>query len=153
MRRSLLAKITRALGRIKVGTQKQLYLGNLDAKRDWGFAGDYVRAMWLMLQQEKPDDYVVCYERGSFGPRLPGYRRRTARTRLAEVRGDRSAIFSTDRSRLPARRFEQGASSARVEARSIVPSSLVEMMVDHDLELAKRETVLRDAGHSVAALR
>ena len=53
-------KITRALGRIKMGLQEKLYLGNLDAKRDWGFAGDYVEAMWLMLQQEQPDDYVVC---------------------------------------------------------------------------------------------
>lgn len=53
-------KITRALARIKLGIQKELYLGNLDAKRDWGFAGDYVEAMWLMLQQETPDDYVVA---------------------------------------------------------------------------------------------
>src|SRR5687767_8850162 len=52
-------KITRAAGRIKLGLQKKLYLGNLDAKRDWGFAGDYVEAMWLMLQHETPDDYVV----------------------------------------------------------------------------------------------
>jgi len=53
-------KITRAAGRIKVGLQKTLALGNLDAKRDWGHARDYVEAMWLMLQQEQPDDYVVA---------------------------------------------------------------------------------------------
>ena len=53
-------KITRAATRIKLGLQEKLYLGNLDAKRDWGFAGDYVEAMWLMLQQETPDDYVVA---------------------------------------------------------------------------------------------
>ena len=53
-------KITRAIARIVAGTQKKLYLGNLDAKRDWGYAKDYVEAMWLMLQQEKPDDYVVA---------------------------------------------------------------------------------------------
>lgn len=53
-------KITDAVARIKLGLQKELSLGNLDAKRDWGFAGDYVRAMWLMLQQERPDDYVVA---------------------------------------------------------------------------------------------
>ena len=53
-------KITRALGRIKHGLQEKLYLGNLDAKRDWGFAGDYVEAMWRMLQAEKPADYVVA---------------------------------------------------------------------------------------------
>jgi len=53
-------KITRAVGRIYQGLQKKLYLGNMDALRDWGFAGDYVEAMWLMLQQDKPDDYVVA---------------------------------------------------------------------------------------------
>jgi GDPmannose 4,6-dehydratase len=53
-------KITRAATRIKLGLQERLYLGNLEAKRDWGFAGDYVEAMWLMLQQDKPDDYVIA---------------------------------------------------------------------------------------------
>jgi len=53
-------KITRAATRIKEGLQDKLFLGNLDAKRDWGFAGDYVQAMWLMLQQETPDDYVIA---------------------------------------------------------------------------------------------
>src|SRR3569623_2358065 len=53
-------KITRAATRIKEGLQERLYLGNLDAKRDWGFAGDYVEAMWLMLQQDTPDDYVIA---------------------------------------------------------------------------------------------
>lgn len=53
-------KVTHALAQIKLGKQETLYLGNLDAKRDWGFAKDYVEAMWLMLQQEKPDDYVVA---------------------------------------------------------------------------------------------
>ncbi|MEO7970260.1 MAG: GDP-mannose 4,6-dehydratase [bacterium] len=53
-------KITRAAVRIKAGLQKKLYLGNLDAKRDWGYAKEYVEAMWLMLQQEKPDDYVIA---------------------------------------------------------------------------------------------
>ena len=53
-------KITRAATRIKLGLQKKLYLGNLDAKRDWGFAGDYVEAMWLMLQQDEPRDYVIA---------------------------------------------------------------------------------------------
>jgi len=52
-------KITRAIARILAGQQKRLYLGNLDSKRDWGYAKDYVEAMWLMLQQERPDDYVI----------------------------------------------------------------------------------------------
>jgi GDPmannose 4,6-dehydratase len=53
-------KVTDAVARIRLGMQQKLHLGNLDAQRDWGFAGDYVRAMWLMLQQERPDDYVVA---------------------------------------------------------------------------------------------
>ncbi|MGV8115795.1 GDP-mannose 4,6-dehydratase [Methanothrix soehngenii] len=53
-------KITDGVARIHCGLSKELRLGNLDAKRDWGFAGDYVRAMWLMLQQDKPDDYVIA---------------------------------------------------------------------------------------------
>lgn len=53
-------KVTDAVARIKLGKQQELRLGNIDAKRDWGFAGDYVEAMWLMLQQEQADDYVVA---------------------------------------------------------------------------------------------
>jgi len=53
-------KITKAAARIKLGLQQDLYLGNLDAKRDWGYAGDYVQAMWLMMQQDQPDDYVIA---------------------------------------------------------------------------------------------
>ena len=53
-------KITRAVSRISLGMQEKLYLGNMNAKRDWGFAGDYIEAMWLMLQQEKPEDFVIA---------------------------------------------------------------------------------------------
>ncbi len=53
-------KVTDSVARIKCGLQHELHLGNLEAKRDWGYAGDYVRAMWLMLQQDKPDDYVIA---------------------------------------------------------------------------------------------
>jgi len=53
-------KITKAVARIHLGRQQKLFLGNLDARRDWGFAGDYVEAMWLMMQQEKPEDYVIA---------------------------------------------------------------------------------------------
>ena len=53
-------KVTNAAARIKLGLQHELVMGPLDTKRDWGYAGDYVRAMWLMLQQDEPDDYVVA---------------------------------------------------------------------------------------------
>src|SRR5207247_11069293 len=53
-------KVTDAAARIKLGLAKELRLGNLDAKRDWGYAGDYVKAMWLMLQQDQADDFVIA---------------------------------------------------------------------------------------------
>jgi GDPmannose 4,6-dehydratase len=53
-------KVTRAAARIKLGLQENLYMGNIDARRDWGYAGDYVELMWLMLQQDAPDDYVIA---------------------------------------------------------------------------------------------
>jgi GDPmannose 4,6-dehydratase len=53
-------KITRAIGRIKHGLQEKIFLGNLEARRDWGFAGDYIEAMWLMLQADEPEDYVIA---------------------------------------------------------------------------------------------
>ena len=58
-------KVTDGVARIKLGLSKELRLGNIDAKRDWGFAGDYVKAMWLMLQQEQPDDYVIATGRNT----------------------------------------------------------------------------------------
>ena len=62
-------KVTDGVARIKLGLADKLGLGNLDAQRDWGFAGDYVRAMWLMLQQDEPDDYVDRHRREPLGPR------------------------------------------------------------------------------------
>ncbi len=53
-------KVTNAVARIKLGLQDEIVLGNLDSKRDWGYAGDYVKAMWMMLQQDEPDDYVIA---------------------------------------------------------------------------------------------
>ena len=53
-------KVTNAVARIKLGLQTDIVLGNLDSKRDWGYAGDYVKAMWMMLQQDEPDDYVIA---------------------------------------------------------------------------------------------
>ena len=63
-------KITRAVAAIEHGLQARLYIGNLDAKRDWGHAADFVKGMWLMLQQPEPDDYVLGHGRIPFGPRI-----------------------------------------------------------------------------------
>ena len=81
-RRSSRARSRARLTRIKLGLQEKLYLGNLDAKRDWGFAGDYVEAMWLMLQQEQPDDYVIATGETHTRARVPrrGVRLRSSST-------------------------------------------------------------------------
>ena len=140
-------KITRALGRIALGLQDKLYLGNLDARRDWGFAGDYVEAMWLMLQQPEPDDYVIAtgeafsvreFLEAAFGHLNLDWRKHVEIDpnyfRPAEVdylMGDPSkALAAIDWK--PRVNFQQ----------------LVHMMVDSDLELASREKTLLDNGHT-----
>ena len=140
-------KITRAATRIKLGLQDKLYLGNLDAKRDWGFAGDYVEAMWLMLQQDRPDDYVVAT-----GTAL------TIRDFLAMVFA-RLDLDWQEWVEIDPRYFRpaevdhlegDAAKALKVlhwQARTDI-ATLAGMMVDGDMELARREAVLRDAGHA-----
>ena len=141
-------KITRAVGRIKQGLQDKIYLGNLEAKRDWGFAGDYVVAMWQMLQHDEPDDYVVAsgethsvreFCERAFGHVGLDYRdfvvidpRYLRPTEVDILLGDATKARQT-LGWQPEVRFEQ----------------LVDMMVDADLELAQREQMLVDAGHKV----
>ena len=88
-------KISRALARIIAGQQKKLYLGNLEAKRDWGYVPEYVEAMWLMLQQEQPDDYVIgtgeSHSVGEFVEEAFAY----AGSGLAGTRGSGPAVFSS----------------------------------------------------------
>lgn len=141
-------KITRAVGRIKHGLQKKLYLGNLDSQRDWGFAGDYVEAMWLMLQQDKPDDFVIAtgvtqtvrqfceWAFGAVDLDYNDYVEIDPRYfRPAEV-----DILLGD----PTKAKEKLGWEPKVG-----PKELAEMMVESDLELASREKTLRDAGHSM----
>lgn len=141
-------KITRALGRIKLGLQDKLYLGNLQAKRDWGFAGDYVEAMWLMLQQDTPDDYVIAtgaaYSVQDFLHEAFAYAGLDWREYVAiDPRYFRPAEVD----------FLLGDASKAREKLGWKPrvnfSALVHMMVDHDLELARRERLLADAGLAV----
>ena len=139
-------KITRAIGMIHEGLQDKLYLGNLDAKRDWGFAGDYVEAMWLMLQHEQPDDYVI------------------ATNESYSVREFLDAAFGYldmdwhDYVEIDPRYFRPsevdyllGDCSKAQNVLGWKPKvgfkELVEMMVDHDLEKAQRVRILKDAGH------
>ena len=97
-------KISDGVARIKLGLAEELRLGNTEARRDWGFAGDYVRAMWLMLQQDEPRDYVVATGDRALRPgvRRPGLRRGGARAR--RPRRDRSGAPAPGRGRPPDRR-------------------------------------------------
>jgi GDPmannose 4,6-dehydratase len=131
-------KITRAVGRIAAGTQKKVALGNLEAKRDWGFAGDYVDAMWRMLQENEPEDYVIATgETHSVKEFLA----------LAFGRAglDWEQYVETDARHIRPAEVDLllGDASKAKKALGWEPKvsfkSLVEMMVDADLELAKRE--------------
>jgi GDPmannose 4,6-dehydratase len=136
-------KITRGAARIKLGLQEYLTLGNLDARRDWGFAGDYVKAMWLMLQQDAPDDYVIA----------------TGETHSVQEFLD--AVFSyldlhwRDHVRTDPRLYRPAevdvligdASKARRQLGwepTVTFEALARMMVDEDLKHASREVTLRD---------
>jgi len=145
-------KITRAATRIKLGLKNKLYLGNLEAKRDWGFAGDYVEAMWLMLQQDEPDDYVIATGKihsvrefleqvfNMLGLDWRKYVEIDARylrpTEVDNLVGDASKA----RQKLgwkPKVHFEE----------------LIKMMVEADMKLAEQEKVLQEAGHTITTRR
>ena len=141
-------KITRAVGRIKMGLQDKLFLGNLDAKRDWGFAGDYVEAMWLMLQQEKPQDFVIATG-------VARSVREFLENAFARVSLDWGKHVEFDARYLRPSEVDHLCGNARKaendlgwRARTSF-DDLVGMMVDHDLELARRECTLIDAGYAV----
>lgn len=143
-------KITRAAARIKVGLQDKLALGNLDAKRDWGYAGDYVRAMWMMLQAEEPDDFVVAtgsaYSVRDFLDAAFG--------RLG-LDPDKYVVIDPEFMRPSEVNHLEGDSSKIREKLGWEPEvsfeELVAMMVEEDLQLAQREKVLADAGFRVGA--
>ena len=131
-------KVSRAATRIKLGLQKELFLGNLDAKRDWGFAGDFVEAMWRMLQTAEPEDYVIGTGEAhsvhelcelAFG-RLELDYREFVKTDPRYLRPTEVDHLLADASK--ARRNLDWTPQVRFE-------QLVHMMVDSDLELAKRE--------------
>jgi GDPmannose 4,6-dehydratase len=140
-------KITRAATRIKLGLQEKLYLGNLEAKRDWGFAGDYVEAMWLLLQQERPDDCVIAtgethsvreFAEKVFARLDLDYQRHVAidaryfrPTEVDVLLGDATKARKT-LNWSPKVSFDQ----------------LIDMMVGADLEIAAKEKTLLDAGYA-----
>jgi GDPmannose 4,6-dehydratase len=143
-------KITRAATRIQMGLQEKLFLGNLDAKRDWGYARDYVEAMWLMLQQHDPDDYVIATGESY-----------TVRQFLEEV-FSRLDMDWKKYVEIDPRYFRptevlhlQGDSSKAQNLLSWKPRTsfkeLVTLMIESDRELAERERTLVDAGYPAEA--
>jgi GDPmannose 4,6-dehydratase len=139
-------KITRAATRIKLGLQDKLYLGNLESKRDWGFAGDYVEAMWLMMQQDQPEDYVVA----------TGETHSVAEF-LAEVFGQlgldwKRYVEQDPRYFRPAEvdllLGDPGKAKKKLNWQPKVGfKALAKMMTDADMEMAKQEKLLVEAGH------
>jgi GDPmannose 4,6-dehydratase len=140
-------KITRAATRIKLGLQEKLFLGNLDAKRDWGFAGDYVEAMWMMLQQDTADDYAVAT-----GSSISI--RDFLKIVFEKLDLDWQKYVEVDpRYFRPAEvdHLEGDPGKARLmlgwEPKTDV-KTLAGMMVDSDLHLAEKELLLKNAGHA-----
>ena len=145
-------KITRAATRIKLGLQDVLYLGNLDAERDWGHARDFVQAMWLMLQQDEPDDYVVATgERHSV--------REFCEAAFGQLDLDWSDYVRIDERYLRPAEVDllQGDATKARKVLEWEPSvdfdELVSRMVEADLALARRERTLVDAGHEIVEWR
>jgi len=138
-------KITRAATQIKLGLKDKLYLGNLEAKRDWGFAGDYVEAMWLMLQQDQPDDFVIATgETHSV--------REFAEMVFKKLNLDYKKYITIDKRYFRPTEVDelQGDSTKAKRVLGWQPKAsfekLVDMMIEADLDSAKKEKTLVDAG-------
>lgn len=143
-------KITRAATRIKLGLQQKLYLGNLDARRDWGYAKDYVRAMWLMVQAEEADDFVIATGESH-----------SVKDFLEEAFGhldlDWHQYIEVDPRYYRPAEVDVLFGDA-TKARTVLGwepevtfKQLVRLMVDHDLELARQELAQREDGVALAA--
>ena len=139
-------KITRAATRIREGLQNKLFLGNLDARRDWGFAADYVEAMWLMLQQDRPDDYVVATgEMHSV--------REFLELAFDRVKLDWKQYVESDQRYCRPAEVEVlcGDASKARQALGWKPrisfEALAAMMIDADAELARKERLIAEHGH------
>ena len=143
-------KVTRAAGRIKEGLQDKLFLGNLEARRDWGFAGDYVEAMWLMLQQDKPGDYVVATGESHSVREL-------VEAAFGELDLDWKKHVELDARYLRPTEVDalQGDASKARKTLGWQPKmdfkTLIKLMVKHDLGLAQQEKTLRRAGFETPA--
>ncbi|HEY3918067.1 MAG TPA: GDP-mannose 4,6-dehydratase [Stellaceae bacterium] len=143
-------KVTRAATRIKEGLQDKLFLGNLDAKRDWGFAGDYVEAMWAMLQLDQPDDYVIATGESHSVKEM-------VELAFGELGLDWEKHVELDPRYLRPTEvdFLQGDPRKANDKLGWKPrisfKALIQAMVAHDLDLARQERTLRQAGFATPA--
>ena len=145
-------KITRAATRIKLGLQEKLYLGNLEAKRDWGFAGDFVEAMWLILQEDEPDDYVIAtgetHSVREFAERV-----------FQKLELDYQEYVEIDQRYFrPTETDVLLGDSTKARKKlgwepKVTFNQLMDMMIEADLELAKKERTLLDAGYETVKNR
>ena len=143
-------KITRAASRIKLGLQDKLYLGNLEAKRDWGFANDFVEAMWLMLQHDTPDDFVIATGE-SYSVR------EFVQATFEYLNLDWQKYIEIDPRYFRPTEVDYllGDPSKAKRILGWEPKTsfndLVQLMVNHDLELAERELALKKSGFKVVS--
>lgn len=139
-------KITRAATRIKLGLQNKLYLGNLESKRDWGFAGDYVEAMWLILQQDKADDYIIAtgenHSVHEFAEKV-----------FKKLGLDYEEYVAIDQKYFRPTEVDVLLGDSKKAQRDlgwkpkVTFDQLIDMMIEADLELGKKEKTLLDAGY------
>lgn len=158
-------KVTRAAARIKLGLQEKLYMGNIDAKRDWGFAGDYVELMWLMLQQDKADDYVMATgvttsvrDFISIAFKEAGIELRWEGSGVNEKGIDNKSgkilveidprYFRPSEVDLLIGDPGKAKTKLKWEPKVQLPE-LVRMMVEHDISIAKKEVHLKNGGYEV----
>lgn len=158
-------KVTRAAARIKLGLQDKLYMGNIDSKRDWGFAGDYVELMWLMLQQDTPDDYVMATGITTTVRDFITMSFKVAGITLAwEGSGINEKGIDTSSNKVVVEIDPRYFRPAEVELLIGDPTKaknkmgwepkvqlpeLVKMMVENDIKIAQKEQYLKDGGYKI----
>jgi GDPmannose 4,6-dehydratase len=138
-------KITRAVGRIKLGLQKKLTLGNLEASRDWGFSGDYVEGMWRMLQHDKPDDFVLATGKSITVKEFAELAFSNQGLDYQNFVETSDRYFRPNEVEYLLGDYSKAKSELGWEPKTNI-EDLVSMMVEEDLLLAKREKVLMDEG-------
>jgi GDPmannose 4,6-dehydratase len=138
-------KITRAVGRIKLGLQKKLTLGNLEASRDWGFSGDYVEGMWMMLQHDKPDDFVLATGKSITVKEFAELAFSNQGLDYQNFVETSDRYFRPNEVEYLLGDYSKAKSNLGWEPKTNI-KDLVSMMVEEDLLLAKREKVLMNEG-------